>query len=136
MTAPELPNAPDAPAVGAQVQRPVRPQSVGTRLGDISDLPPQLRALLAKTPTLVDQVREALKALEGIATTDELLVMVYRKTGRVCQRRPFEVMLYSAAARGRIGLLRLRAGRSNRRSGLPSKAWTLDPNATDRSRTR
>jgi hypothetical protein len=69
-------------------------QQVGSRLGNLDDLPAQLRALLTKKPTLVDHVRDALKALDGIATTDELLVMVYRQTGRVCRRRAFEVTLY------------------------------------------
>lgn len=112
---------------GSALERDVRRQRVGTRLGDLADLPPQLRALLTKPKTLQDQVCDALASLDGIATTDELLVMVYRQTGRICQRRPFEVTLYNAASRGRIGLRRLNAGkRANRRKGVIGKVWTLN----------
>lgn len=104
-------------------------QRVGTRLGNLSDLPPQLRALLTKPKTLQDKVCDALAALDGVATTDELLVMVYRQTGRVYQRRAFEVTLYGAASRGRIGMRRLNERkRDNRRTGAIGKVWTLTPN--------
>ena len=104
------------------------PAQVGGRLSNLDDLPAQLRALLKKPSTLVDQVCDALKALDGIATTDELLVMVYRQTGRVCNRRPFEVTLYNAASRGRIGHLRMSASKANRRKGVIGKAWVLPAN--------
>lgn len=103
--------------------------AIGSRLGDTSDLPPQLRALLVKKPTLIGQVLDALRALDGIATTDELLVMVWRQTGRVCPRRAFEVTLYAAAARGAIGRRRLRPGVRTRRSKTPAKAWVLHKDA-------
>ena len=115
----------DTPAA-VRVEPSVRRQRVGTRLGNLNDLPPQLRALLTKPKTLQDQVCDALAALDGLATTDELLVMVYRQTGRICLRRPFEVTLYNAASRGRIGLRRLNVGkRANRRKGVIGKVWTL-----------
>jgi hypothetical protein len=126
-TLPATETHPDA--VGAPLDRTVRRQCVGRRLGDLSDLPPQLRALLSKRKALQDQVCDALAALEGVATTDELLVMVYRQTGCICQRRPFEVTLYKAAKCGLIGVRKLGNGRTNRRRGVVGKVWTLTPNA-------
>ena len=121
--------AADSEPVAAPVERRVRRQSIGTRIGCIDDLPPQVRALQSKRPATIDAARNALAALDGIATTDELLVMVYRQTGHVHVRRSFEVKLYEAVRKGAIGIRRLREGRTNPKKGIVCQAWTLTPNA-------
>ena len=85
------------------------------RLGNLDELPmalrKQLRHKLAK-PGPETVVIDALKALEGIATTDELLVKQYRLHKAIpAGRQQFTALLYRMAARkmiekrpGRTGL--------------------------------
>ncbi len=54
---------------------------IGRRLGDLSDLPPELRKLLnvAKLDDLEEKIISTLKnRYEGVASVDEILVGLYR----------------------------------------------------------
>lgn len=83
------------------------------RLGDVTDLPIALRKQLrhkAAKPGPEAVVIDALKALEGIATTDELLVKQYRLHKAIpAGRRQFTALLYRMAKRK---LIEKRAGKT------------------------
>lgn len=63
---------------------------VGKRIGNLSDLPEELRSELPTTlkDELEIQIIECFIDLEGIANIDEILVFLYRKYG-VIQKRAF-----------------------------------------------
>lgn len=86
-----------------------------SRLGNIDELPMELRKQLrhkAAKPGPEVVVIDALKALDGVATTDELLVQQYRLHKTIpAGRRQFKALLYRMASRkmiekrtGRTGL--------------------------------
>lgn len=90
--------------------------TVGNRLGDLSDMPSELRSILK--PSLVAEIQTALVALDGIATTNELLVKVFRQTGRISTKRAIDVALHNAMRRKRIGITR-------QSKPLIGKVWVL-----------
>ena len=97
------------------------------RLGDLDDLPATLRKHLrhkAAKPGPEQRVIEALKALDGVANTDELMVKQYRLFKLVPEsRRHFQALLCRMQAQEMIarkgsGVWAL----SNTNSGTPPVA--------------
>lgn len=78
------------------------PEDVGNRFGDLSDLP---EGLIRQIPAVrVDdseqEVLDVLKhRLEGVGTVDEILVGLYRHTGKVLDRAKLAGKLYRMVTR-------------------------------------
>ena len=55
------------------------PYNLGTRLGNINDLPKEIRENLSKkkTDTIESMIIEVLKELDGVGTIDEIFVGIY-----------------------------------------------------------
>lgn len=74
------------------------PSDVGHRIGDVSDLPPELLSQLSIQK--LDEVEQAVintltSRYNGIATIDEILVGIYRDSGILqTDRRKFSNKLY------------------------------------------
>lgn len=84
------------------------------RLGNIEDLPLKLRQQLKKHPAAkpgpASMVIDALKALDGIANTDELLIQQYRMHKAMPKSRAqFQTLLYKMRNRN---LIEHRGGRT------------------------
>lgn len=79
-------------------------EKIGKRLGNISDLPEELRKQLqiTKTDELEDVILEVMKELEGIANTDEILVGIYRKTKKIIERTFLSNKMYRMGKTGHI----------------------------------
>lgn len=88
--------------------------SVGKRLGDISDLPEALRKQLvsAKLDDLEEKIVETLKKrFEGVANVDELIVGLYRDFGYITEdRRVFGNKLYRMCKTGLLESVPKRKG--------------------------
>jgi hypothetical protein len=89
-------------------------KDVGSRLGDISDLPEALRSQLkaAKMDDLEAKVMSVLKEdFDGVASTDELMVGLYRSANHlVDDRRAFSNKLYRMQRSGMIESVPKRKG--------------------------
>ena len=65
------------------------------KLGDISDLPPDVVRELSVTRNEADrQIITVIEGLDGIATIDEILVGMYRRFDRVFKRRYLQMKIY------------------------------------------
>ena len=64
-------------------------EPIGKRLGDLSDLPPELRKQLVanKADDLESQILDVIEDLNSIASIDEILVHLYRQFQVVQDRR-------------------------------------------------
>lgn len=80
-------------------------KKLGRRIGDLSDLPEELRAQLqiTKTDELEDQVMQVMNEMyAGMANIDEIMVGIYRKFQAI-QKRPYlSNKLYRMAQAGLI----------------------------------
>lgn len=72
----------------------VKIETIGKRLGDISDLPEELKEQL-KSSTVNDHILEALTDLGGIANLDEILISIYRKHHKIYKRIHISNQIYS-----------------------------------------
>ena len=79
-----------------QNKRPADDQSnettcsqLGKRIGDTSDIPDLLLKELRIEPRWHKEFLDALRSLEGIATRSEIMVTVYRQTGKIMKRAAF-----------------------------------------------
>jgi len=75
------------------------------RIGEISDLPPELVEQLsgAKVDDGENEVISIIRDdLNGVALIDEILVGIYRRTGEVKQRGPLNQKLYRMVRKGLI----------------------------------
>jgi len=79
-------------------------EKVGKRLGNVSDLPEELRNQLqaTKIDELERQILDVLSSLEGIANLDEILVGLYRKFSVIQERQYLSNKLYRMAKAGHI----------------------------------
>ncbi|MFZ0946154.1 MAG: hypothetical protein WB930_13880 [Syntrophobacteraceae bacterium] len=77
---------------------------VGKRLGNLSDIPEELRKQLqaTKTDEFERQILEVLSDLEGIGNIDEILVGLYRRFGIVQQRAFLSNKLYRMTTSGHL----------------------------------
>jgi hypothetical protein len=78
---------------------------VGKRLGDISDLPEELRKQLSFTE--LDQLEAAVlntlnTRFEGIASIDEIMVGLFRDSNMLVQRAKLASKLYRMAKAGHV----------------------------------
>lgn len=80
------------------------PESLGRRLGNLSDLPEELQKQLqaTKVDDLHEHVIHSLKQLDGVANLDEMLVALYRATGKVYKRPYLSNKMYRMAQAGAI----------------------------------
>lgn len=71
-------------------------ENLGRRLGNISDLPQELKKQLQSTTTVEfeSKISNIIKDLEGIATIDEILVCYYRKYSEILKRQFLAGKLY------------------------------------------
>ena len=78
------------------------PHDLGRRVGDLDDLPEELRAQLVvgKKDALEDALISSLQRLNGVANLDELLVHVYKITGTVQKRTYLSNKLYRMSQAG------------------------------------
>ncbi len=87
---------------------------VGRRLGDLSDLPPELRKLLnvAKLDDLEEKIISTLKSrYEGIASVDEILIGLYRDFQYIPEdRRTVANKLYRMSKAGHLESVAKRKG--------------------------
>lgn len=85
---------------------------VGKRLGNVAELPEELRTQLqaTKIDELERQILEVLTDLEGIANLDELLVGLYRKFGVIQERQYLSNKLYRMAKAGHLTSVRGKKG--------------------------
>lgn len=73
------------------------PEGLGSRFGDINDLPEELRAQIAavKIDAMEQNILDLLKlSFEGAATVDEIRVGLFRVTGEVIDRKKVAGKLY------------------------------------------
>lgn len=65
-------------------------KKLGKRLGDTDNLPPELKnqIQILRTDSIEDSAIEIINQLGGMANIDEILVGIYRKTGKI-HKRPF-----------------------------------------------
>lgn len=95
------------------------PDNIGTRFGDLRDLPEELLRQIPAT-RIDDTERDVIDTMRqifgGIASVDEVLVGLYRKTGVVHDRKKLAGKLYRMvnaspplleAVTGRRGIYRL-----------------------------
>lgn len=76
------------------------PHDLGRRLGDLSNLPDELKSQLQATKVgeLDSNIIEVLeKQLDGVGNVDEILVGIYRKTGEIHKRQYISNKLYRMA---------------------------------------
>lgn len=80
------------------------PVQLGRRLGGISNLPPQLQAMIRKRhPLINDQIVDVVTALEGVCNIDEIIVNLFRMYGVVIKdRRQIANRLYRMVSEGTI----------------------------------
>ena len=80
------------------------PESLGRRIGNMADLPEELRKQLqvAKVDDLHVQVIDSLEQLDGVANLDEVLVALYRASGKVYNRAYLSNKMYRMAQAGAI----------------------------------
>lgn len=88
------------------------PDNLGKRVGEIHSLPEELRAqlIVGKRDELEEVLLDALRELEGIANLDELLVAVYRATGKVYKRTFVSNKMYRMASNGLVESVPKRKG--------------------------
>jgi hypothetical protein len=98
-------NAADANGVASTLPRQLR-------LGDISDLPPSLRAELniSEADQSEQQIIEVIKGFDGIAAVDEILVGLYRKYKVEGKRRQLGSKLYRMTRKNLIHSVPKRRG--------------------------
>lgn len=80
-----------------QIMNDDLPQDLGNRFGDLSDLPESLIKQIpsARTDEVEQQIIDLLRMeLEGVASVDEVLVGLFRKTGTVHDRKKLSSKLY------------------------------------------
>ncbi len=79
-------------------------EKVGKRLGNLSDLPEELKKQLqaTKTDELERQILEVLSELEGIGNIDEILVGLYRKYTVIQDRAFLSNKMYRMAKSGHL----------------------------------
>ncbi len=80
-------------------------KKMGRRLGDLSDIPEELRAQLqiVKTDELEDQIIGVLNEFyAGMANIDELMVGIYRKFNYIQKRQYLSNKLYRMSQSGLI----------------------------------
>jgi hypothetical protein len=82
------------------------------RLGDISDLPPSLRAELniSETDQAEQQIIEVIRGLDGVAAVDEILVGLWRKYKVEGKRRSLGSKLYRMTRKNLIHSVPKRRG--------------------------
>ncbi len=80
------------------------PQDLGKRLGELSELPAELKAQLqaTKMDELGQQIYDSIKGLDRCANLDEILVALYRKTGKIHKRQYISNKLYRMSRNGGI----------------------------------
>jgi len=81
------------------------PRDLGRRLGDLSDLPDELKSQLQATKVgeLDASIMDVLETqLDGAGNVDEILVGLYRKTGEIHKRQYISNKLYRMAQTGMI----------------------------------
>jgi len=81
------------------------PKDLGRRIGDMSDLPDELRSQLqvAKTSELESGIMAIIgEVYGGVANVDEIMVGLYRKTGVIHQRQQLANKLYRMGAVGML----------------------------------
>lgn len=76
--------------------------SVGSRIGSLEDLPPELRSQIksAGMDELEEAVVEVVKSFDGIASVDEILVGLYRNYQRIEDREQLSRKLYRMTKKG------------------------------------
>ncbi len=81
------------------------PPDLGKRVGDLDDLPPELRAQL-QIGRIGEFERQIIELIEreygGVANVDEVLVGLYRATGEIHQRQPLANKLYRMGQAGQL----------------------------------
>ncbi len=109
------------PVVGrleASVRRSAwrNPPNLGKRIGDTDDLPDSVKCQLSKAvkkdlQTLESRIIDAVQGLEGICTTDELMVALWRQYGVVTEnRRELANRLYRMTRKGWLVSVKGRRG--------------------------
>jgi hypothetical protein len=81
------------------------PRDLGRRLGDLSNLPDELKSQLQATKVgeLDASIMDVLETqLDGVGNVDEILVGIYRKTGEIHKRQYISNKLYRMAQAGMI----------------------------------
>jgi len=88
-------------------------KKLGRRLGDLSDLPEELRAELqiTKTDELENQIIEVInESYEGMANIDEVIVGIYRKYNDIQKRQFLANKMYRMAKTGLLYSVKGRKG--------------------------
>lgn len=80
------------------------PTDLGKRVGNLDELPEELRAelVVGKTDELEEALITGLKNLDDMANLDELLVMAYKLTGKVYKRQFISNKMYRMAQAGLV----------------------------------
>lgn len=81
----------------------IEEKEVGSRFGETSDLPAELRKELSRKTAMYSVFVEYIDdEFGGVATVDELLIMHYRKTGEIMKRTALVQKLYKLCNEGVI----------------------------------
>ena len=89
------------------------PLDLGRRIGDLSDLPEELRAQLqiAKVSELEELIIDVINEMyDGVANVDEILVGLYRKQRKVHQRQYIANKLYRMSSAKQIEAVQKKRG--------------------------
>jgi hypothetical protein len=86
--------------------------NIGKRLGDVSTLPPELTSQLQsiKLGEIESQILDVMNGLDGYANLDEILVSLYRKFGKVYDRKYISHKLYRMVHSGVVISVKGRKG--------------------------
>lgn len=86
---------------------------VGNRIGDISDLPDSLLSQLSRKAIgeLDAKIMDVIRSLDGLATTDEIMVSLWRRHKVLTEdRRALANRLYRMTTRGQLQRINGRKG--------------------------
>jgi len=81
------------------------PSDLGRRVGDLDELPTELRAQLqvGKLGELEQQIIALIREdFDGVANVDEILVGLYRRTREIHERQPLANRLYRMGQAGHL----------------------------------
>lgn len=80
------------------------PSDLGRRVGNLDDLPEELRAQLqiGKIGELEREIIEVIRQYDGVANVDEILVGLFRQTGEVHERQRLANRLYRMGQAGHL----------------------------------
>lgn len=116
--------------------KPSRPESdkIGSRLGDLSDLPEEIRSQLVSVQRdeleqrILDVVAEA---FDGVATIDEIMVGLYRHAGEIHKREALATKIYRMTKKELLFSVPLKKGVYSLQAATDPASFETEDNGDD-----